>query len=398
MQSRNSGCGIVGRVSIVSARSVGRRWLLVMASGLLAVLVGVGPVVAEEPGAKVGPNPDLYAKTVGGGIDFLVSHGQGPDGSFSKFAGTGPTSLAVTALLRSGRSADDPAVAKGLEYLRSSAHPDGGVYGMLGFFKNYETCAAIMCFQEAKAASDEKLLKQAETFIRGIQWDEDRDKDKSDISYGGVGYGGKSRPDLSNTAFLIDALKSCGAKADDPAIQKALVFASRCQNLETEYNTTKFASKVNDGGFYYTPIVDKQDEKRQTPNGGLRSYGSMSYSGLKSLIYAGVTQDDPRVKAAVGWIRKFYDVKNNPGMGDAGLYYYYHTFAKTLSVIGDDYVVDANGVKHDWRRELTEELASRQNPNGSWVNSNRRWMESDPNLATAFALLSLSYCRPADGK
>ncbi len=120
----------------------------------------------------------------------------------------------------------------------------------------------------------------------------------------------------------------------------------------------------------------------------------MTYSGLKSMIYAGLTKDDPRVKAALQWIRKNYDVKNNPGMGEAGLYYYYHTFAKALDALGINEIEDAKGVKHDWRRELTDELAHRQKENGSWVNTDSKWMEGDPNLATAFALLALSYCRP----
>ena len=192
----------------------------------------------------------------------------------------------------------------------------------------------------------------------------------------------------------MEALKSCGANADDPAMQKAMVFVSRCQNLESKYNTTRFADKVNDGGFFYTPAVGRQDSSRQTPNGGLRSYGSMTYSGFKSMIYAGLKKDDPRVKAAYDWIRKHYDVKNNPGMGDAGLFYYYLTFAKALDALGVDEIEDADGVKHDWRRELAEELARRQQKDGSWVNTNRRWMESDPNLATSFALVALSYCKP----
>ena len=120
----------------------------------------------------------------------------------------------------------------------------------------------------------------------------------------------------------------------------------------------------------------------------------MTYSGLKSMIFAGLTQDDPRVKAAVDWIRKHYALDSNPGMGDAGLYYYYHTFAKALDTLGADEIEDAQGRKHDWRRELAEELARRQDANGSWVNGNPRWMEGDPNLATAFALLALSHCRP----
>ena len=35
-----------------------------------------------------------------------------------------------------------------------------------------------------------------------------------------------------------------------------------------------------------------------------------------------------------------------------------------------------------------------QQPDGSWINTNSRWMEGDPNLVTGYALLSLSYCRP----
>jgi squalene-hopene/tetraprenyl-beta-curcumene cyclase len=76
------------------------------------------------------------------------------------------------------------------------------------------------------------------------------------------------------------------------------------------------------------------------------------------------------------------------------LYYYYHTFSKTFSVLDIDEIEDAKGVKHDWRRDLTEELARRQREDGSWINKNTQWQEGDPNLTTAFALLSLSFCRP----
>ena len=37
-------------------------------------------------------------------------------------------------------------------------------------------------------------------------------------------------------------------------------------------------------------------------DGGLRSYASMTYAGLKSMIYAGLDRDDPRVKAALTYI------------------------------------------------------------------------------------------------
>jgi len=354
------------------------------------------PVTADEPGSNQGPDFTEYENAVEGGIRYLATVGQAPDGSFSKFAGTGPTSLAVTAMLRNGRTPRDPVVAKGLQYLESCAHQDGGIYGKGGMFGNYETCAAIMCFQEANTDGQyDDLLKKAEAYIRDVQWNESHDRESWDSYYGGSGYGGTTRPDLSNTAFLVDALKSRGVDENDKAIQQALTFVSRCQNLETEHNTTPFAAKINDGGFYYTPVVSEQDTDRMTANGGLRSYGSMSYAGLKSMIYAGLNRDDPRVKSAVSWIQKHYDVKSNPGMGSAGLYYYYNTFAKSLDVLGEDLIEDADGAKHDWRQELTRELMNRQQPNGSWINQkNPRWMEGDPNLVTAFSLLALSYCRP----
>jgi squalene-hopene/tetraprenyl-beta-curcumene cyclase len=119
----------------------------------------------------------------------------------------------------------------------------------------------------------------------------------------------------------------------------------------------------------------------------------MTYAGLKSMIYAGLKPDDPRVKAATDWIRQHYDLESNPGMGDSGLYYYYDTYAKALNALGQETFVDAAGHEHHWRAELTEALVKRQQPDGSWTNSNSRWLEGDPNLVTGYALLALSFCQ-----
>ena len=171
------------------------------------------------------------------------------------------------------------------------------------------------------------------------------------------------------------------------------MFISRCQNLESEYNRTPYSAKNPDGGFYYTPAEGGTSQAGTTATGGLRSYGSMTYAGLKSMIFAGVGPEDPRVKAAVSWIRQNYDLDSNPGIGNAGLYYYYHTFAKALDAMGDTTVVDGRDQRHHWRAELVEVLAGRQRDDGSWVNKNDRWLEGDANLVTAYALLALDYCR-----
>ena len=209
------------------------------------------------------------------------------------------------------------------------------------------------------------------------------------------GYGrSKTRPDLSNTGFLLDALQAAGAESNDEAVKRALVFVSRCQNLPSQYNTTEFAAKNPDGGFYYTDADGGASMAGKSEDGGLRSYGSMTYVGLKSMIFAGLGPEDERVKAAINWVKNHYDLSSNPGLGQAGVYYAYHTFAKALSALGSDTFTDAKGVQHPWKAELLQELAKRQQEDGSWVNLEKRFQEGDPNLVTSYVLLALSYAKP----
>lgn len=337
-----------------------------------------------------------YGQAVDRAIEFLLSKGQADDGSFSAQAGPGVTTIVTTGILRHGRSADDPAVAKSLKYLESFVQSDGGIYAKDSFYRNYETSLALMCFAEAnRKGRYDKLIKNAEKFLKENQWDEKTGIEKSNPAYGGAGYGRNKRPDLSNTNFFLDALKAAGDGPEDEAVKKAMIFVSRCQNLESEHNTLPFATKNPDGGFYYTPASGGVSQAGNLPNGGLRSYGSMTYAGLKSMIFAGVGPDDPRVKAAVKWLQSHYDLASNPGIGNSGLYYYYHTFAKALDALGKPEFVDEKGVKHDWRNDLLGELIRRQRPDGSWINEDTRWMEGDPNLVTGYVLLTLPYCKPA---
>jgi squalene-hopene/tetraprenyl-beta-curcumene cyclase len=359
------------------------------------LLVTAVPTGADDPETTSGVDAGTFGQAVDRAIRYLETKGQALDGSYSGQAGPGVTALVTTAIMRHGRTPTDPLVARSLKYLEGFVREDGGIYQKEGFVRNYETSLAILCFSEAnRDGRYDKLIQNADRFVKDLQWDEGEGHNRSSYNYGGAGYGRHKRPDLSNTSFLVDALRAAGAGPDDPALKKALIFVSRCQNLETEYNTTKFSAKNPDGGFYYTCAAGGSSAAGETANGGLRSYGSMTYAGLKSMIYAGLKADDPRVKAALKWIQRHYGLDSNPGLGDQGLYYYYHTFAKALDATGLDTVEGADGLKHDWRRDLRQELIRRQRPDGSWINQADRWMESDPNLVTGYALLALSYCRP----
>jgi squalene-hopene/tetraprenyl-beta-curcumene cyclase len=355
--------------------------------GLAALFVGL----AINPPAPAAEETAVKAAIAKAGA-FLAGR-QDADGSFQAELGPGVTALALTGLVRSGTPVDAEVVRKGLGYLRSFRQPDGGFYTAGSPVANYETSIVMLALAACNA--DGRLddeIKAATRFVKKIQWDEDEGKDPGDPAYGGAGYGKKSRPDLSNTAFMIEALRTVGESENDPAIQRALVFVSRAQNLPGPHNPLPFAEKNPDGGFYYTPAAGGESQAGETPGGGLRSYASMTYAGLKSMIFAGLTKDDPRVKAAIDWLAKHFTFDENPGMGQAGLYYFYHTASKALAVLGAETFTDAKGREHRWREELTAAIVSRQRPDGSWANPSERWLEGEPVLATAYALLALANC------
>lgn len=363
---------------------------------LCASLVMIGLLFStSRADDQSGVDKEVFRRTISRAIGYLRTKGQASDGSYSTETGIGVTALVTTALLRHGVAPGDPQVAASLEYLLKNVQDDGGIYRTGSAHGNYETSLAVLCFKEAnRDGKYDQLLRGADAFLKGGQWDEGEGKERTDPAFGGAGYGSKRRPDLSNTSFFIEALKAIGNAEDDEAIQKALIFISRCQNLESEHNTLGFAVKNPDGGFIYT-AVGPDSMAGKLENGGLRSYASMTYTGLKSMIHAGVGPDDPRVKAALRWIKEHYALDANPGMGTAGLYYYYHTFAKALDAVGEPKLVDAQGRSHDWRAELVAELAKRQAADGSWTNvENERWLEKDANLVSGYALLALSYCKP----
>ncbi len=380
---------------------------------LLATVIAAGmtarPLSAQQPSdaqasaaavSPVGPiavGPAEIDRAINRGIDFLRNRGQATDGSFSGETGAAVTGLCLRAILENRPLAGgDPVVKKGLAYLESMIQGDGGIYARGSQYRNYETSVAVGALLKANQDGRyDSVLARAEAFLKEIQWDEGEGIESSDPAYGGAGYGKHQRPDLSNTSFMIEALHELGNDSEDEAIQKALQFVARTQNLPGQGNDTEHATKVGDGGFYYTPAAGGQSQAGELDGGGLRSYGSMTYAGLKSMIYAGLSADDPRVLAAMQFIRRNYSLKDNPGMGQAGLFYYYHTFGKTLDAAGIEVLDDADGNPHPWREDLARTLIQTQQDDGSWVNGGSdRWMEGDRQLVTAYALLALAHCKP----
>ena len=365
---------------------------------LSALLASIGLTARAAGGPRL-PS-DLRTETrraIGKGLDYLVA-AQNPEGAWQAYGRPHPaiTAMVTKCLIQEERFGPRHATSKrGLAYVLKHRQDDGGIYVEGEGMRNYHTSVALMTLAAMDDPALGDAIKGAQTFLRKIQWDEGEDHDPSSTWYGGQGYGKHKRPDLSNTQLMLEALHQSGLPANDPAYKKAMAFITRCQML-SETNDQPIARGSDDGGFIYTPAGGGESKAGTDIVDGkprLRSYGSMTYAGFKSMLYAEVDRDDVRVQRAMEWIRRHYTLEHNPNMPLAqskeGLYYYYHVFARALDAWGEERIVDARGKPHPWREELCKKLIALQQPDGSWTNEHDRWYEGNPHLVTAYAILAM---------
>ncbi|MFC1715014.1 prenyltransferase/squalene oxidase repeat-containing protein [Candidatus Poribacteria bacterium] len=315
------------------------------------------------------------------GLRFLKDQ-QEENGSYMHHPGM--TALVASAFMRSPRhytEDDGPFVGNAIKFIVGMAKPDGSIYDR--DLPNYNTSVALMVLVQTKNPAYRDLVEGAQRFLMGLQADEDVGYEPGDKMYGGIGYGGDLRPDMSNLQFALTALKDSGVPKDADVWEKAIKFIERCQN-RSESNDQPWAG--DDGGFVYYP--------GNSMAGDTKSYGTMTYNGVLSFIHANVDKNDDRVQAAVRWIKDNYTLEENPPIGAQGLYYYYHTMSKALTVYGEPTITDSDGVQHNWYEELARKVMEHQREDGSWLNEEDRWMESVPTLATAYCVLALSIGYP----
>lgn len=323
-----------------------------------------------------------------------------PDGSWKEDPAI--TALVVYAYLLeptySPEGISKKAIEGGLKYIEKFVRPDGGIFNKE--YRVYSTSLCLLALTESKMDKYRQIITNAKDFLIKFQLDEEEGYAKTHPFYGGIGYGGDDRPDLSNTHFALAAIKAAEdyeAQYKDifPATtdqmereekemglhwQKALVFLARCQNVKA-VNDMPYA--VDNGGFIYETGHYKEERSH--------SYGSMTYAGVKSLLYARLSKEDIRVKRAMEWIKSHYTLEENPGFGTDALYYYYMTFGKALDAYGEEILVDSEGKSHPWRKELMEKLISLQHEDGHWVNKNARFWQNLKDLVTAYSVIGMKF-------
>lgn len=350
----------------------------------LAVAVALAASMALMPApAQAAPPPKLKDEVkdaIDRGIKFLRSK-QDPQGSYGNYPGL--TAMVLEAFAVSPRkytAADGPFVRKATDWIASLQKPDGAIYDQN--LPSYNTALSILALRAVDAKRHAAVIAKAQAFLGKLQSDAGEGYSAKDQFFGGIGYGSDERPDLSNLQLSLEALKESGF-ADKKVYENALVFLNRVQN-RSESNDMAWAK--DDGGFVYAP-----NESKAMGDTPFASYGSMTYAGIKSLMYCDVPKTDPRIVDGFKWIGRNWDLSTHPGMGDTGLFFYYQTLSKTLTVYGEPTIKDARGGHHDWYAELAQTLLKAQKPDGSWQNANPRYWEGNPILATARAILALSY-------
>lgn len=554
-------------------------------------LAGRGGTMSQPPATQPVPSAGQLSaedqaraeEMIARAIAFLRSKQDATTGGWSVQA-QGPTFPAISALalngmlMQPGISADDPNVQAGVAFLLRSQQADGGIY--LGLLPSYNTAISLSALGRLPRTPElDAAIKRAQDFVRSLQYGEGaieredlaegaRKVDRNHPYYGGLGYGNRGRPDMSNLAFAMQGLRDSGVPSDDPFFQRALVFLQRCQMLDKTtgpfgdkvVNDQPYAQGSSQGGFIYATSVNKDNvglgnsfageimestsgspgsavvvvlgsgadgkartiasaelerRLREATGGGagseflvvlgptgdartsgaltvrssisdpaelaglvervlavelglagagdaahtaplrlvahsaaqarevvdrwlrpgdelaarqpwervavdvlgqraagvaaivagpveqwggasrLRAYGTMSYAGFKSYLYAGLSREDPRVTAVRGWISDNYTLRENPGLGTDGFYYYMLMFSRAMHAFGEPTLPvrgrDGTIARREWATDLVRRLGELQEPDGGFRSVDDRWMEDNRVLITAYCLLALQH-------
>ncbi len=316
------------------------------------------------------------------GLHFLREQ-QAEDGSWSKSVGV--TALGLRAFLDSHRGyneSDGAFITRPVQFILSKANEDGSLSETLQN-RSYNTALALTAIAAAKNPQYDGVIAKGQAFLTKHTVDEGEGYDPAHPYYGGIGYGGDERPDMSNQFFSLQALRATALDPQDPVWEKAILFVSRSQN-RSESNDQQWSG--NDGGFIYMPGGNIEPFK------GTESYGTMTAVGMISLLYAGIDKTDPRVQAGYEWFRKHYTLDTVPGTDlKDGIFYHYYAFAHCMAAFGETEVVDADGQRHNWRNDLAQKLLSLQAADGSWVNKDSpRFWQNNPQLVTAWSVNALN--------
>lgn len=332
------------------------------------------------------------------GLDWLAQQ-QKSDGSWSNSEFPAISALALQAFIHGDHPGKQKILKNGKDFIVSCAQENGGIYKEVdgrkgGGLSNYNTAICMTALHSTGDRSLTEMIQKARQFVSGNQYHGD------DVYRGGFGYDrttDRAYTDLLNTFYSVEAMRLTESVEDlRPTAQKRvdIDWDSTIKYIENIQNKPD-AGVENSGGFFYKPGESKAGTV--TNESGVvifRSYGSMTYVGMLSLIYADVPRNDPRVMSAFHWSASHWSIEENPGMGQEGIFFFYNILTKCLTAFGRDVIPVKDGSFVDWRTDLAKKLVSKQQIDpktgcGYWKNETGRFWENDPVLSTAYVLTTL---------
>ena len=409
------------------------RILKLLFAGSLGLVVtsslAADPVASTSMPENVeGIPPELVAESraaIQRGTQWLLAQQQS-DGHWSNSDFPALTALPLWALVKCG-GADSNQIDRAVKAIVSCVREDGSIWREPtqkqrgGGLSNYNTAICMVAMNFVGDPRLVPMIQKAREFVASSQYG------GNSPFKGGVGYNkespdGREHADLSNSYTAYEAMRltqnvedqrAKASKNVDLDWAAAIEFATRMQDKAPEgphgrggpggpaglSGAGRLGEGPQDhggrGGFGYTPN-ESPAGVTNTAQGEvrLRAYGSMTYAGLLSLIYAQVNKNDPRVKSAFDWAVENWSLEENPGMQSQGLYYFYNILAKGMAAYGQDVLTLKDGSRINWRREILRKLISLQQNDpktgqGYWVNENNRWWERDPVLVTSYSLIAM---------
>ena len=325
------------------------------------------------------------------GVRFLLAR-QLPDGSWGENPAV--TSLATLALLNCGEN-EEPAIPAAaergvtfiVEHLPQPAADSLPVPSAATGYPVLATAVGVLAILRLDRPADHPTVGRLRQYLLNAQC---LNVAPTDPRYGGFCAVPGGAPDLATTDYVLEALylsdtldrtpdRTAVAEKAYQAYRAAAGFLSRCQCLSATPESPEIG--------WFAPMPPETADSRALPP---RSRGHLTCIGLKSLLYSRVSPADRRVQLAGAWLEQRFSLSANPGSpGNAGYFTYLHALSRTLNVWERATVAGAPPFRPAWRRALVEELLSRQQANGGWLNESADWWENRAELTTAYALLAM---------
>jgi hypothetical protein len=333
------------------------------------------PVVAQ-PGRDVSA-ADITAKQVLDSIDKAkraLLKAQQRDGSWKTGGGNdqypvGVASLALSALISTGMTAEDAEIERGLHWLRGQEPK-----------YTYEISLMIQALVAGREGKKDAAL--VARLARDIEEAQIRQgKNIGSWSYSTtMRVGGGDRSTAQFAIFGLYEAQEFGVSVDADTWRRA--------------QDHWLASQSVNGSWIYSG-----------PAEGARGTGGMTVAGITTLSITQMmlracatdlpaegnpesdfqARIDSSLERASDWMGKNFAVTNNPGDG-RWLLYYLSGLERAGRLSGRRFFVSDRGQVHDWYREAAAYLVSTQNPlTGTWQEG-----QADPVLGTTFALSFLS--------